>query len=202
MAFYKKPETPDLETLLDKAQVTELVYFERFCRDNALWDEAKKCFAEDSTVTISWYQGSGWGFVDASAKMANSAPHRLQNAIVWLNNDRTRASVVMMACIQIRKPVDGVAIDLSSYARLYFTCEKTKGKWLIKSFEAVYDRDSLVPVTPPNLKIDDPNVRSSYSGLARFLGGPDGYGIPNTLPGDDKPETVKPLLDKVAAWIA
>jgi hypothetical protein len=200
--FYEKPETPDLDALLNKQQILELVYFERFCRDRALWAEAKKCFAEDSTVTISWYQGSGWGFVDASSKMANSAPHRLENSIVWLNDDRTRGSVVMMACIQMRKEIDGIQLDLSSYARLYFTTEKIDGKWLIKSFDSIYDRDSLVPVAPPEQVNTDPTVRPSYAYLALCLGGKDGYPFPVDLPGDDKPETTTALMDKVSAWIA
>ena len=31
----------------------ELINFERFCRDNAQWDEMRKCFAKDSFVNIS-----------------------------------------------------------------------------------------------------------------------------------------------------
>ncbi len=55
--------------------VKELVTFERFCRDQSLWTEMKKCFHPESAVCISWYKGSGQGFIEASEKMKSFAPH-------------------------------------------------------------------------------------------------------------------------------
>ena len=33
------------ETLLDKENILELIQFERFCRDNSLWDSMYQCFS-------------------------------------------------------------------------------------------------------------------------------------------------------------
>ena len=64
-----RPMNNTAQDRADKFDVKELIEFERFCRDNALWDEMKKCYAPGAAVDISWYQGSGYGFVDASGKM-------------------------------------------------------------------------------------------------------------------------------------
>lgn len=44
------------EKIQAKADILELVQFERFCRDNALWDAMETCFTKDSNVKISWFQ--------------------------------------------------------------------------------------------------------------------------------------------------
>ena len=62
----KRPLANTPEARADKYDILELIRFERYCRDNALWDEMRKCFSPDSFVNISWYQGSGDGFVTAS----------------------------------------------------------------------------------------------------------------------------------------
>ena len=94
MGFFDMPRTESAEDMLEKFRVRELVEYERFCRDNALWDSMLACFAQDSRVEISWYQGSGQGFVEASKKMKAKAPHKLNNTLVWLNGTHA-ASVTM-----------------------------------------------------------------------------------------------------------
>ena len=200
--LYKKQTTTTVEEMLDKFAIRELIEFERFCRDNALWEEMYKCFTDDSQVTISWYQGSGRGFVEASSKMKDSAPHKINNMMIWLNKDRTRGVAVMMASILMRRTVGGQVVDLNSYARLVFTTIKTENGWLIKTFDAIYEKDIVQFPCPPGLFPDSGGeVRDSYGNLARLLGA-QGYGIANDLPGDDKPETLTTLIDRVRDWIA
>ncbi|MFR7811888.1 MAG: hypothetical protein ACLU4N_23045 [Butyricimonas faecihominis] len=67
--YLKKTAFRKEKAVLEKAAIKELVEFERFCRDNALWDEMARCYAVDSHVNISWYQGTGRGFAEASSKM-------------------------------------------------------------------------------------------------------------------------------------
>lgn len=55
----KRPLLESEKAVLEKTAIKELVEFERFCRDNALWDEMARCYAVDSHVNISWYQGTG-----------------------------------------------------------------------------------------------------------------------------------------------
>ena len=50
------PYTTD--SLLAKADIQELITFERFSRDNSLWDSMRTCFADDAHINISWFSGS------------------------------------------------------------------------------------------------------------------------------------------------
>ena len=77
--------------MLNKFAINELIEFERFCRDNALWQQMHGCYSKDSRVTVSRYKGDGCGFVEESSKMKTIAPHRIYNTLIWLNSDRAVA---------------------------------------------------------------------------------------------------------------
>jgi len=194
--LFSKLETTTFEEMLDKFAVKELIEYERFCRDNALWDQMHDCYANDSTVTISWYNGDGHGFVDASAKMKTVAPHKINNTLVWLNGEK--AVAICMASIQTRKEIDGVQLDLTSYVRLLYTAIKKESRWKITSFDAIYEKDCLIPASPETLR-PKPDSRSSYANLISMIGS-DGYDMNQNLPGDDRPDLTAALLSKVEDW--
>ncbi|TCC97328.1 bile acid 7-alpha dehydratase [Pedobacter frigidisoli] len=198
----KKPQGNTPENLLDKFTIKGLIEFERFCRDNAQWDEMKKCYSADSKVKISWYQGSGPGFVDASSKMKGYAPHKLYDTLVWLNGNR--AIAITMATIQVRINVDGNLLELQSEAKLIFRVQKINREWIIAGFEAIYEKDALVPVTP-NSSITIPTeeiskFRPSYANLCYALS-KEGHPVAQDLPGIDKPEMVAKLYEETEIWL-
>ena len=198
----KKPGINTAQDLLDKFNIKELIEFERFCRDNAQWDEMKKCYTTDSTVKISWYQGSGHGFVDASSKMKSYAPHKLYDTLVWLNGNK--AIAITMATIQVRISVDGNLLELQSEAKLIFRTQKVNGEWIIAGFESIYEKDALVPVTPnSNITIPAEEIakfRPSYANLSYALS-KEGHPVATDLPGIDKPEMVAKLYEDTEAWL-
>ncbi len=61
MMILKRPKANTIEEMAEKNNIKELLEFERFCRDNALWYEMHKCFAEDSTVNIHGITVRGMG---------------------------------------------------------------------------------------------------------------------------------------------
>ena len=186
-----------------KADILELLSFERFCRDNALWDEMRKCFAQDSTVNISWYQGSGDGFVTASAKLGGYAPHKIHNSLTWVNG--RRAVTVMMATIQMRRTIDGVECELSTDSQLLFSTEKRNGQWCIVCFESIYEQDRLIPVLPnATLTVDSAELaqyRKSYACMS-YMAEHSGMHANQELAGIDRPETVKAMYEKLDHWLA
>lgn len=192
--LFDRPTTPTMEELVDKFAVKELIEYERFCRDNALWAQMHTCFAEDSTVRISWYQGSGHGFVDASSHMEMKAPHKLNSTLVWLNG--TKAAAVTMGCIQTRKVIDNVSMDLTSYVRFLYTARKEEGTWLIRSMDCIYEKDCL---TSAGFTADG-DVRESYGNLTGIIGS-EGYTIADDLPGDDRPELTAELMSRAKQWL-
>lgn len=148
MEILTRPWADTPETLLDKQNILQLIQFERFCRDNALWTEMKKCFHRDSTVNISWYHGSGEGFVDGSANMKEYAPHKIYNTGIWLNGDK--AVAIMCATIQIVTQLNGVPAELASDSKLIFRLVREDGQWYIWRFESIYEKDKIQTRLPNN----------------------------------------------------
>ncbi|MET4082696.1 hypothetical protein ABIB40_002660 [Pedobacter sp. UYP30] len=198
----KKPTENSIQNVVDKFDIKELIEFERFCRDNAQWEEMKKCFADNSTVTISWFKGSGHEFVDASSKMETYAPHKLFDTLIWINNDK--AVAITMATIQIRMDMQGHTVELQSYVKLLYKTQRIDGAWSIISMEGIYEKDSLIPVTPTaDITIPTEEIakfRPSYANVSYALS-KSGYEINNELPGIDRPETVTKLYQESEDWL-
>ena len=200
--FLTRPTVSSEEERNAKADILELINFERFCRDNAQWDEMRKCFAEDSYVNISWYQGSGDGFVTASSKSPAYAPHKIHNSLTWLNGDR--AVTIMMATIQNRVPIEGVLCELSTDTQLLFSTQKINGQWYIVRFESIYEQDRLMPVLPDATLSMDSSVfekyRQSYACMSYCMDQA-GFGANQELAGRDRPETVEKIYADLRKWL-
>lgn len=198
----RKASGNTVENVFDKFNIKELIEFERFCRDNAQWEEMKKCFAENSIVTISWFKGSGHEFVEASSKMETYAPHKLFDTLIWINKDK--AVSLTMATIQIRQEIDGHLLELQSDVKLLYKTQKINNEWLIISMEGIYEKDSLLPVSPADgIMIPQEEIakyRSSYANLSYALS-KNGYDIDVNLPGIDQPETVAKLYQESEDWL-
>lgn len=192
-------KTSSTEEMLNKFAIQELIEFERFCRDNALWNQMRDCYAEDSYVNISWYKGDGRGFVQKSSEMITKAVHRLNNTLVWVND--TRAVAVCMANIQSRKSWEQGEMDLSTNVKMvYRVTRDTSMRWRISRLDVIYEKDSLIPAYPSNRKPDF-HFRSSYANLAQTLE-KEGYRIDPNLPGEDRPDLVSDLINNTSNWLA
>jgi len=202
MLFERSMGNNTAEEIIDKFNIKELVEFERYCRDQKLWDEMEKCFHPDSSVNISWFSGTGHEFIEASKKMQSNAKHKINDTLIWLN--KYRAVVEMMATIHISGELDGFPVDLMSYSRLHFRVEKRDGIWRISSFDSIYEKDLLVPVYPNNqIVIQGEQLRKyrpSYASLSYMLA-KEGYDIDINLAGEDKPETIEKLYETSAKWL-
>ncbi len=200
--FLTRPQVASEEERNAKADILELINFERFCRDNAQWDEMRKCFSKDSFVNISWYQGSGDGFVTASAKSPTYAPHKIHNSLTWVNGDR--AVTIMMATIQNRRAIKGVECELSADSQLLFSTQKIDGQWYIVRFESIYEQDRLIPVLPDaTLSMDSKELakyRKSYACMS-FCMAQSGISANQELAGIDKPETVETIYGNLSKWL-
>lgn len=190
------------KTLLAKEDILELIQFERFCRDNALWESMETCFADNSYINISWFKGNGSEFVASSKAMNRYAPHQIHNSQVWIND--TRAVAIMQATIQTRLPIQNVEMELQSDAKLVYCLEQDdQGVWHITRLECIYEKDSLTPVKPTtiNLPKDDfTDYRSSYACLSYALNAI-GYDVNSELQGIDRPNEVNAYYDEIDDWL-
>jgi hypothetical protein len=61
-------------------EIVRLVLRERQSRDRGWYDQMADCFAEDSIVEMSWFQGSGADFVRATRDMAGRGDYAVHGA--------------------------------------------------------------------------------------------------------------------------
>jgi hypothetical protein len=184
--------------------ITQLVLTERESRDLGRWERMKACFHADSVVRISWFEGSGPDFVDASRDMARRgtlAKHRLGPVSVRISGNR---AVATLACtIDIPAVLQGVSVLLSSHARVFYRAEYRKGAWGLMSFEVFYIRDELSPQVPgdvvPVKAAELAGYRQSYRLLSHVLAS-NGFAVRDDLAGEDKPETVEALCREIYSW--
>jgi hypothetical protein len=194
----------DTAAVDDGFAAIQAVLREREARDRRWWEDMRDCFAEDSFVALTWYQGSGYGFVDGSVEMAKAgvpSRHRLSPPVVRIAGDRAVISLPLV--IENYATIDDVECVLSTYARHLYRLERIGGAWKIVELRAIYERDELNSSIPGQTARIDPaeldGFRNPYRLLTWKLRGA-GYEIPQDLPGDDRPEDVARIYGEAFAW--
>jgi hypothetical protein len=190
----------------DVSAVSQLCLTERESRDLGRWERMRACFWPEARIRISWIDGSAAEFVAGSIDMAKRgvlATHRLGPPAVRVDGDR--ATAMFIGAIDIPATVKGVEAYLSSYARFIYRAERRNGRWGLMSFEAIYMRDELAPAIPGQVIAIEPDevagFRRSYR-LLSWLLTTQNYVVNHELPGEDRPDTVKAILDNLDAWLA
>jgi hypothetical protein len=69
--------------LEDRAAIAALINDWTFHRDQGAWDELRDIFHPDGTISLSWYDGSYAGFVEASSAVAKRSPTRTKYARLY-----------------------------------------------------------------------------------------------------------------------
>ncbi|MDC0598306.1 nuclear transport factor 2 family protein [Gammaproteobacteria bacterium] len=193
-----------LSDAADTTAITQLIIRERESRDLCFWDRMLDCFHSDSRVNITWFQGTGPDFVEASKGMVERgmlAKHRLGPILVTLNTDRAVAS--LSAIIDVPTLIDDVELMLSAHCLMFYGVEKRANNWRIASFEGIYRRDEFTPailgqtVAIPADIIK--NFRPSYRNLSYSLH-LHGYAVDPDLPGEDRPESVQKATKALFQW--
>lgn len=194
-----------LQQLIDKAEINEVVQRERAYRDQARWDDMRTMYHEDAVVDLSWFKGSGWEFVAASRRLYEAgrhSAHQMGPTLVSLNGTRALAMTGCAVCLRTHR--DGVELELTAHSRLHERLEKRDGEWRLSRMGIVYLRDLLIPVSPvQRVTIDETRLaryRSSYRFLSYLLE-QTGVAPRDDLPGEDRPETVEPLLAADECWL-
>jgi len=205
MFFQAKMGQNTMEEMLDKANIRELIEFERYCRDYKLWDEMRSCYHDDATIIVSWITGNPDEFVAGSKRMnASKAPakHKVFNTVVWLNGNRAVAECI--SAIQIRCPLDGDTVDMSTHTRLHYQLEKRDGIWKICYMCGAHEKDMMRSAYANGTFTTTPEMlapyRESYSNTmyrqVRYGGNPN----PDLI-GEDRPETVKAMYADSSEWL-
>lgn len=199
------------EQALDKANIRELLEYDRYCRDYDHYDQELKCFSPQSRVRITWYDGDGREFVRTTAKRAAKSPnkngiyspkHRINDTIIWLHGDKAVAEVVC-TMRSPREKIQGQELDFNTDAKLLYQVQKEDGVWRIKGLDCIYERDWFNLVTPGTTFTAPSNIddyRESYKWLSWRLESM-GLSASQNLPGGDRPDLVNKLYAEVSAWV-
>lgn len=195
-----------LEDVVDKANIRELIEFERYCRDYKLWPEMRACYHDDARIVVSWMSGTPDEFVAGSKRMnASKAPakHKVFNTVVWKNGSRAVAECI--TAIQIRCPLDGDVVDMSTHTRLHYRLEKREGLWKILSMEPIYEKDTMASAyTDGTFRADRKELEAYRPSYANMMLRQVHYGLtPNgELAGEDRPESVAAIYEESSRFLS
>ncbi|WP_214102620.1 nuclear transport factor 2 family protein [Acrocarpospora catenulata] len=192
---------------LDKLVIAELAQTERVARDTRRWDLMADCYHPDSRVFLSWFDGTAAEFIAASKAMGEEpgghAIHSLGPTLVRVAGDRALADTP--CAILFRRVFAGVECDMTSYCRHYSRVERVEGRWRLRSFVGVYEKNTLAPVVPGQVPAIDTaklaTFRASYAFQAYFRA-QQGKPVNDDRPGLDRPDLVERFHDAEDRWLA
>ena len=146
----------DVEVLLEKQRIREVVENWVVWRDSGQWEKFKTVWHSDGVMMATWFQGHFEEFIKVSIEGWNkgvSILHFLGGCSVEVNGNRAIAQTKMT--ITQRGPVDGVICDVVCTGRFYDFMEKREGRWGVVLRQPIYEKDRLNPLDPAaNLQLD------------------------------------------------
>jgi hypothetical protein len=175
-----------------------------------LFDKQAECYADESRVRITRYDGDGKEFVRRSKEMSsgrNANPyylpaHKIYNTFVWLNGDKAVAEMQVMM-FNYHRP-DDADYNREGFARLLYRVQKENGVWRIKGMDCIYERDFMLPVVPGDGRAFSEDefaaYRDSYKCISYLF---DRTGVPCSADevGDDQPQGVQRLYAEASDWL-
>lgn len=188
----------------DRLKIRELMEYERYARDNGLYDEAAACYSEDAKIHVSWFDGPASEYWEKTKQAKGSgSKHKIFSTAVFINGDKAVAEMQVMM-LSSRINIEDCKMDMISQARIFARLIKRNDEWKILYGDCIYERDELIPATPgkniPNIANLVKDYRKSYCNLSYVLS-MQGLKPGQDLPGDDKPETVEKLYDETNKWM-
>ena len=191
--------------LLDQFAVSDIIHRERLARDSGAWEEMVSFYHPDSFIDVSWFQGSGVTFVEATRKAVRPGVlnfHLMSPTVVSVRDDRAIAETP--TALQAFMQFEGIDIVGTSFLRQLWRARRDNGRWLIAGLRGIYIRDQMFPCdTSQVLKLDQAKLRSfrqSYRYLSYRLAAL-GMNPRDDLPGIDLPETVASVRTAELQWL-
>ena len=139
----------DVEMLLEKQRIREVVENWVVLRDSGQWEKFKSVWHSDGVMMATWFQGHYEEFIKVSIEGWNkgvSILHFLGGCSVELKDNRAIAQTKMT--ITQRGPVDGVICDVVCTGRFYDFMEKREGRWGVVLRQPIYEKDRINLVDP------------------------------------------------------
>lgn len=125
----KRPVHTALEARREKEAVCRLLTFERFSRDNQLWDEMLTCYDDDAHVKASWFEGTAKDFAAALAARTDHIPYHTHSTLVWTHGNR--AVAIMDTTFPTKVEVNGITINQTADSQYIYKLHRINGEWYI-----------------------------------------------------------------------
>jgi|SRR5579875_1189766 hypothetical protein len=197
------------DEMLDKLAIAELIQFERLYRDQQQWERLRSMYHPDSLIRLGWFVGTGDEYVEASRRLdANKngwhIMHVTHPTLVRVQGDRAIAETTTQ--IIRRAKLNGVLADITIYCQLYSRVERRDGIWRILTLDAIYEKDTAVPVyasdhlelSREELEQGPPSYRFSAYNLKKI-----GYTVRNDdLYSTDCPDRVACFYREAEDWLS
>lgn len=138
-----------LETLLDRAAITEVVQEWGISRDAGRWDKLRSFYTGDAIMYTTWFVGPAVEFVERSRRAAESGA-RVQHFIgaVLLDIKGNKAIAETRMILLVRGLLTGVEVDVTCYGRFYDRFVKLDGQWRIQQRMVIYEKDRMDVLDP------------------------------------------------------
>ncbi|MEE2058052.1 nuclear transport factor 2 family protein [Rhodococcus artemisiae] len=110
--------------------------------DLAQWEAMRELFHPDGVIEITWFRGLFTDFVDASARMGDSAlktKHVITTPVVTFHGDRAVAETNAIVVAENGE----LKLGCQSHNRFYDRIEKRDGVWKIVDRRSIYDMGSF-----------------------------------------------------------
>lgn len=187
-----------LQTLIDRAAITQVVQDWGLARDAGRWDRLRACFAPGATMHTTWFVGSATEFVErcmASMKNGVRAQHFIGAATIDIRGGRALAETRMI--LSLRGRLDGAEVEVTGHGRFYDRFVRHEGVWCIEQRVPIYEKDRLDALEPGRaIALDAQRLASQPEGYRHLAYLQAAGGVPIT---SDLPTPGSAALDRLYA---
>ncbi len=133
----KRPVHTGLEARREKEAVRRLLTFERFARDNQLWDQMLACYVNGASVKASWFEGSVAEFAKALAARTDHIPYHVHACLVWTHGNR--AVAIVETTFPVKTEIAGVTFNQTGDSQYIYKLTRDTGEWFIESCTTILE---------------------------------------------------------------
>ncbi len=137
------------DPVTDRREIRELLENWVIWRDAGHWDRFRTVWHDDGVMMATWFQGTADAFIRVSKEgwdKGVSILHFLGGISIDLAGNRAVSQTKMT--ISQRGDVDGVPCDIVCTGRFYDFLERRDGRWGLVLRQPIYEKDTLMPVSP------------------------------------------------------
>jgi len=164
-----------LQESIDRSEIINVISKSILTRDSGRWEELAECYHSKAEFISSWYDGKASDFFKVASEKLERArreggeqKHVTSNHWIEINGDRAVAECDLI--LFMRRAINGVDLDFTTWSRRLQLMAKENGDWKILRRWVIYERDHMDPVDPtvsPD-QYYDPEALAKYPQKLRY----------------------------------